>query len=234
MGDAHLLRQLSRSDMKGELPKFVVRRYEPRDREAVRQICCETADNGHPMDEWFPDREIFADLLMRYYTDSEPGSLWVAVSGVEVVGYLAACCDTRRFWWVMGLWILPVTVLKALTRGTLWRPKVRALLWANRSALWRCAKIPLADYPAHLHINLRPEFRGYGIGRALLEQWLRCARQAGIRGVHAGVNADNVNGRRFFEAMGFRLLSRRFSFRLPEKNRTVETCVYGLSLSGAK
>ena len=198
MGDAQLLRGLSRGTVKNLPRQFVLRPYEPRDREAVRQICCDTADGGEPMSDWFPDREIFADLLMRYYTDWEPHSAWVATADGRVVGYLMACQNTRRFRRLMALWIVPVTLLKALASGTLWHPKVWALLWANRHIRWWRNRIPLAGYAAHLHINLRRNYRGLHIGQNLLDQWLCQAREEGICGVHAGVNASNSGGCRFF------------------------------------
>jgi len=213
------------------LPReFTLRPYEPRDREAVRQICCETADSGEPMDGWFPDREIFADLLMRYYTDCEPESLLVAMSDGRVVGYLAACRDTARFRRMMAFWIVPATVLKAMLRGTLWHPKLRALLWANRHiGQWR-DHVSVDAYPAHLHINLRHNYRGLHIGQRLLDQWLRQARAAEIRGVHAAVNASNTRGARFFKAMGFQPLGRQLCLHLPRRGRTIETIIYALPL----
>lgn len=213
--------------MKIEARKFLLRLYEPHDREAVRQICCETADCGEPMDRWFPDREIFADLLMRYYTDWEPSSLWVAVAEGRVVGYLAACHNTTRYRRLMAFWIVPSTVLKALLRGLLWHPKVRALLWANCRIGFHRQRIPLKKYPAHLHVNLRRSYRGLHIGELLVEQWLHHARETGIRGVHVGVNADNANGCRFFEAMGFQPLLRQARMRLPGTGQMQETIIYG-------
>lgn len=210
--------------------KFVLRPYEPHDREAVRQICCETANCGEPIGDWFPDREIFADLLMRYYTDREPESLLVASSEGRVVGYLAACSDTRRFRRWMSLWIVPSVLLKALRCGMLWHPKTRALLWANRHiGQWR-NRVSLDAYPAHLHINVRRNYRGMHIGQHLLATWLHHANEKGIRGVHAGVNANNTNGCRFFETMGFRPLGRQVTLRLPEGGQQIETIIYGLLL----
>ena len=66
-----------------------IRLYESRDRAAVRRICCETADNGGPVEGFFRDRELVADLVTRYYTDFEPESCWVA----EVAGAMSACSD---------------------------------------------------------------------------------------------------------------------------------------------
>jgi len=230
VGDADFVRGLSCGIVKHLPRQFILRAYEERDREAVRQICCETADAGDPMNDWFPDREIFADLLMRYYTDWEPLSSLVAVAEGRVVGYLMGCRNTRRFRWAMALWIVPLTLLKALARGTLWHPKVRALLWANRHvSLWR-GRVSLDGYPAHLHINLRRNYRSLHIGQHLFDQWLFEAKRGGIRGIHVGVNAGNAGGCRFFEALGFCALGRQICLRLPGNEQPIETVIYGLQL----
>ena len=72
-----------------------IRPYEPRDRAAVRQICCDTADAGQPVERFFPDREVIADLLTNYYTQFEPQSAFVADNGSGAVGDLAV------FFWLM-------------------------------------------------------------------------------------------------------------------------------------
>ena len=66
----------------------LIRRYESRDREAVRHLCCETGFLGKAIDPVFQDREIFADYLTRYYTDIEPESSFVLEQEGAVKGYL--------------------------------------------------------------------------------------------------------------------------------------------------
>lgn len=213
-----------------------MRLYEPRDREAVRQICCDTADCGEPVERFFPDREVFADLLTRYYTDFEPQSTIVAVSEGRVVGYVMGCNSTRRFHQIMAWRIVPAALLNAIRRDTLRHPQVRALLWVNRKFWHRngpSTSISLDAYPAHVHINLRSSHRGLHIGHHMLEQWLYQAREMGIHGVHAGVNADNPGGCRFFEAMGFHPLGRLPSMHLPGRDRVLERVIYGLQLHPA-
>ena len=227
-----------------------IRPYEPRDRAAVREICCDTADSGKPVESFFPDREVFADLLTRYYTDTEPQSAFVAETDGQVIGYIIGAHDTRRFQRTMTWRIAPAAVLKALARGLLWHPQVRALLWANRDAVFRFAAltlgvssnsacsghadaVPLTDYPAHLHINLRAGHRSQRIGDQLLSRWLDQARQRAVRGIHASVNADNTGGCCFFEAMGFRALSRQPRMRFPGRDRLLETITYVLDLRSA-
>jgi ABC-type branched-subunit amino acid transport system ATPase component len=67
---------------------MVVRKFEPRDREAVRCLCCQTGFLGKPIDPVFEDRELFADYLTSYYTDAEPESCFVLEHNGRVVGYL--------------------------------------------------------------------------------------------------------------------------------------------------
>lgn len=70
-----------------------IRPYNLKDRAALRTLCCDVADRGGPIENFFPDRDFAADLLTGYYTDYEPNRLlWLSVMGA---------------WWVIstGVWI---------------------------------------------------------------------------------------------------------------------------------
>jgi GNAT superfamily N-acetyltransferase len=213
--------------------KVVIRPYEPKDREAIRQICCDTADGGEPVEAFFPDREVFADLLTRYYTDYEPQSTWVAERDGQVIGYLTGCLNTRRFLRVMAWRLVPLAFIKALVRGTFWHPQILKLLSANLSSWLRGGfrrEVSLWSYPAHLHINLRKGSRGEQIGRQLVERFFEQVSRAGLSGIHAGVSSENECGRRFFESVGFTPLAREARFRSPDTQQVVCTIVYGKTL----
>ncbi len=83
----------------------------------MRQICCDTADAEKPVENFFPDREVFADLLTDYYTEFEPQSTFVADNGGEVVGYTTGCPDTKHFLHIMKRRIVPMIFFKALLRA---------------------------------------------------------------------------------------------------------------------
>lgn len=57
-------------------------------------------------------------------------------------------------------------------------------------------------FPAHLHINLAPSFRGGGAGSALIEAFCRDARQAGAAGVHV-VTGRRSRNRSFYARNAF-------------------------------
>ena len=208
----------------------VIRKYQPQDREAVREISWNTADKGRTVDLYFHDHEAVADVLTRYYTDYEPDSLWVAEAVGIVVGYLTGCLDTRRCNRMMLWRVGPRAVAGAVGRGALWRGETWRLLAAmiRTLLLGGTPKVDLDTYPAHLHINLRQGFRGRGLGRQLIERFRRQVQEQGLRGIHLVAWGENQDGRRFFETMGFRLL-REQPLVLPEGRgyRRTSTVVYG-------
>ena len=210
-----------------------IRTYEPRDRAAVRRLCCETALRGEPVDRLFSDREVVADLLTRYYTDDEPEAAWVAECEGRVVGYLIGCLDRRRYQRLQTARVIPGASLRAIAGGALCRGETWRLL---RAALhmWRMGKagprIP-DDYPAHLHVNLERAWRGRQIGERLVEPFLRQAGAARLRGVYASVRGDNPSARRFFERLGFAPVATSFvTFPAGAALETYETVVYGKRL----
>ena len=203
---------------------IIVRRYEPRDRAVVREICCDTADHGEPVEHFFSDREVFADVLTRYYTDFAPTTTWVAEQDGRVVGYLTGCFATQQFLRTMATRIVPAALVKAVVRGSLWHRFVRLNLRLPTSQRRQL----LANYPAHFHLNLRAGHRGHGTGRQLLEKFLEQARQAGVAGIHAGVSEENAAGRRFFERAGFVAVGREDRFRTSAQ--PTFTILYGLRL----
>ena len=215
-------------------PAPLIRPYESRDREAVRTLCCDTADAGKSVEHFFPDREIFADLVTRYYTDVEPSSSWVAECDGHLAGYLNGCLNTRAFERTMALRILPRLAAKAIFRGTLFRTQARRFLALN-IPLWMHPGKPdpteTQRYPAHFHINLAPAHRARHVGSALVETFLTHLQRASIPGVHANVREDNIRARAFFEHHGFTALSRHPFLRMPAHPDTLLHSIrYGKTL----
>ncbi|MBI4598199.1 MAG: GNAT family N-acetyltransferase [Candidatus Omnitrophica bacterium] len=212
-----------------------IRRYEPRDREAIRQLACDTADRGAPVERFFPDRGVIADLLTAYYTDYEPDATWVADTDGVVIGYVTGCVDTRRCQRISACRIIPGSIWRGVQRGALSRRETWQILRMGWRTFWRGGynrTVSLAEYPAHLHLNIREGFRGQGIASQLMARFLEQARQARRRGVHASVRGDNAPACRFFERMGFSAIG-RYPLVLPEDpdDRPHETVIYGKSLS---
>ena len=181
-----------------------VRPYRAEDRQAIREICWQTAFMGQPMDFMYTDRESWVDLFTRYYTDREPEGCFVAenASG-EVIGYLLGASDTRKLIFSYA----QVALRHLLLRGVLLRPG-SARFW------WRLAWDVLTDrvrkptyehhrYPAEMHINLLAEGRASGAARDLVMAWYAHLRSQGVRGGWGSVLADNERSLRFLEKCGY-------------------------------
>ncbi len=163
------------------------------------------------MEKFFSDREIFADFVTRYYTDYEPGSLWIAEKGGEVIGYLTGCLDSRRYERMMAWKIIPAVFVKAVGRGVFFRKGTWRLLLQGIRMFLRGgfrSGVSLKEYPAHLHIDLSRDARGQGAGRSLMDRFVGQVRRTGLRGVHLVTRDDNKTACRFFEQAGFKPVSR--------------------------
>lgn len=69
---------------------------------------------------------------------------------------------------------------------------------------------PTADHvciafsPAHLHIDILPEYQRQGWGRRLIGEAVRVLREKGLDGLWLGLDPRNENGKRFYKKIGFK------------------------------
>lgn len=109
-----------------------------------------------------------------WYVDEAPDDVWFAVAEEgRILGYLTGCKDSAG-------------------AGGLARIIPKYEVFADR----------FAEFPAHLHVNIRPGHRDRGIGRALVDRFAEDCRADGLPGVHlvTAVFARNVP---FYQRAGF-------------------------------
>lgn len=191
------------------LPEGVlIRNYEPRDREAVRRLCCETGFLGKPIDPVFEDRELFADYLTSYYTDCEPeSSLVIEMDGV-IKGYLLGSRRPLRQQW-HDFFLNFSLFTRCMRRYWSYSRASRDFIgWILRNS-WR--EVPAAPRrTAHFHINALPEAQGVAIARDLVGRYLNYLRAAGEKAVYGQmVTFESRRGSRLFERYGFQVLEKR-------------------------
>lgn len=182
---------------------MTVRPYGPADRAAIRSLFYETGYMGEPATWYWSHEESFAEIWSTYYTDNEPESLFVAVRGDRVVGFLTGCVDTHA----------APSPASAVTRaavryGLFFRPGAAAFLWRGLFDTLTQLGTPSGElddprWRSHLHINLLREARGCGAGRALMEAWFDRLAEVGSPGCHLGTLHENERAIAFFERMGF-------------------------------
>jgi len=188
----------------GEKP--TIRAYQETDRAALYDICVRTAADGQDARGLYSSDEMMPDVYAGPYAQLEPGLAFVLADPradpPRVVGYVVGTSDTENFvrayrsTWIPlldGKYPVPPDPPRTLEDWLLsshYRPE-RMLL------------AELRDYPAHLHIDLLPDYQGQGYGTALIETFFAAAAEAGADGVHVSVAPANVRAPRFYARFGF-------------------------------
>jgi ribosomal protein S18 acetylase RimI-like enzyme len=182
-----------------------IRPYSPGDLPALYGICLRTGEAGQDASAYYPpqDHDLLGTIFAAPYAVLEPQSAFVVDDGHgRAVGYILGTGDTaafaRRFrdeWLptVAGRWPAPAgepATPSEVMAGLLHTPE--------RMVLPQCAA-----YPAHLHIDVLPDFQGTGHGRALMEAFLGALAGRGVPAVHLGMLTANTPARAFYDRLGF-------------------------------
>ena len=212
----------------------VIRPYQPADREALHQIGADTAFFGDPVEAYLDDRHVFIDGFYAYYTDFEPEHAWVACGDGRVVGFLTGCADTARRQRILRNKIAPRLLMGWLQGKYHTGPKTwHYLLSGLRAVLLGEVPHPnLSGYPAHLHINLLPDWRGRGLGQQLISACLDQMTSLGLPGIHLETTSMNIAAVHLYEKMGFRILEAKSTHLYQGLvDQPVEIRVYGRKLT---
>jgi ribosomal protein S18 acetylase RimI-like enzyme len=215
-GKGHIIEQSRRAGV-------IIRKYRASDRAAVRSICYDTGLMGDPIDPYFGCLELFADYWMNYYTDYEPESAFIAEADGEVVGYLVGCKSTAIQQEAQNKRILPRIRRKLFSFGYKVDGRFFGFMYRYLRSMWRHEVVeePVADYPAHLHMNLKNGFRSQGIGSLLMRIFLEYLKSNGIGGIHLGTTSYNKLAVPFYRKWGFREVSQHpltmYEGIIPEK-----------------
>ncbi len=183
-----------------------IRTLNKADRGEVRRICCDVADRGEPIENFFFDREFAADLLTSYYTDYEPESSFVAEIDGRVVAYINGCLDNRRYGLTMLFLIIPKLIVIGFIRGVFFHKRFWMVLkgmmknW-KRIFIWR--KKSFHSHQGHLHIGVSKNARHKQVGHGLVNILIDYAKSQRIDEMTASVHDGNVLACRFFEHLGF-------------------------------
>ena len=189
--------------------KFIVtiRKFHPEDRGAVREISCETAFIRKAGFNRFCDDEILSDVLTLYFTDYEPASCFVAVFSGEVVGYLTGSLNVTKMKIIFINKVVPLIIIKSLRRGIFLKRDTWKFLGNCLTGFLKGDFFSpdfSREYPATLHINIRKDFRGSGIGSRLIADYLIFAKKKKVKGIHFAAASEKAKS--FFTKSGFSLL----------------------------
>ncbi|MFJ3669463.1 GNAT family N-acetyltransferase [Streptomyces sp. NPDC090106] len=180
-----------------------IRPYRPDDRAALDDICVRTAYNGKDAGPFYDDPGILPAIFAQPYAALEPDLAFVLDDGRgQAVGYVVGVADTPRFAAEFRAEWLPRVIGRFPEGGGVpGTPdaEMRRLLHDPE----RMIVAELAAYPAHLHIDLLPDWQGRGYGRKLMRTLWRALAVRGVPAVHLVMARANVPARAFYDRLGF-------------------------------
>ena len=178
-----------------------IRRAVAGDRDAMYEVCLRTGDAGRDASGLYLEPDLLGDVWVGPYLLLRPHLAFVTEDRAGVAGYVVGAEDTAAFesacemrWWPARRARYPDP------------PDDRQL--TPDELLHRHVHHPpspppevLAEFPAHLHVNLLPRAQGHGAGRRLLETLFDAL--ADTPGIHLGVAAANHRAAAFYVHLGF-------------------------------
>ncbi|GGW97611.1 acetyltransferase [Streptomyces malachitofuscus] len=180
-----------------------IRPYRREDRPALDDICIRTAHNGQDSRPHYVDPGVFPDTFAAPYVHLEPDLAFVLDDGRgHAVGYIVGTADTARFARTFrAAWLPLVADRHPAPSGPPSTPD-EEIAWLLHHPE-RMVLPELAAWPAHLHIDLLPEWQGRGHGRRLMRTFLTALRDGGVPAVHLVMAVANKPARAFYDRMGF-------------------------------
>lgn len=202
------------------MPQVEIRKFKKSDENDILNICYRTGYMGEDLTgkNLFNDIKLFGYLFCLYYLNYETEHCFVAVDKNDsdrIIGYIIGTSDSKRqefqFVLKMGwrivlrlffvtLWIYPQCFWILLT--FIFRVGVRYM-----SPFFKFGPKNLYDeYPAHLHINILPEYQRYGVGSKLIEKFEQHMRENKVLGIHLRTSNQNYKALPFYSKLGYNKL----------------------------
>ncbi|WP_245588520.1 GNAT family N-acetyltransferase [Deinococcus pimensis] len=179
------------------------------DLDVIGRIAYLTGYFGESASRYFPDERLFRHLWVNpYYLVPQQVSVrFVADVPGETLGYIVGVTDQVAYERALRFTLLR-QVLPNLLRGR-YRALPGCVPYLTRISLFPTPHAPRGAYPAHLHLNLLPEARGLGLGRALLTAFVDELRARGVPGVQLSTTAENEAALALYAKAGFEVLAER-------------------------
>ncbi len=180
---------------------MTIRPFHLSDLGALYDICLRTGNSGKDARKLYGDSEILGHYFAAPYVAFEPELCFILDNHTRPLGYILGTSDSRRYLhWTEQHWF-PLLRQRYARERENFTQKDRYL----RELILRgyVFKEELAEYPAHLHIDILPEGQGRGMGRKLMEAFMAALRKKNTPALHLEVGLSNPGAIAFYRRMGF-------------------------------
>jgi len=206
------------------MDELTIRRAALSDIPYLYEICLKTGDEGKDASSLFFDPYLIGQYFAAPYLLFPDGICFVAEYQFRPQGYIIAAPDTAAFkQWMEEQWLPPIRkrcplpLPPAMIR-TEKEKRIFQLLHKKQFPIDENEYPWLADYPAHLHIDLLPILQGKGTGRALTDALFTELKRQKVPGLHLGVSASNTGAVAFYRKLDFSVIKEHeWGFTLGKK-----------------
>lgn len=168
---------------------MLIRPYEEKDKEDVRYICL---NSDGPCEDDEKENFFILNTFCDYFIEKESENCFVAVDeNDKAIGYVICAENYDRYYKCFTEEYLPRFDKSAV------KDIEGALHSADPQGEYK------NEYPAHLHIDVLPEYHRMGIGHKMVDALCKHLKSKNIKGVMLTTGADNVKGRGFYKKYGF-------------------------------
>ncbi|MBT3408307.1 GNAT family N-acetyltransferase [Candidatus Woesearchaeota archaeon] len=201
---------------------YKIRKFEPKDTKAIKNICADTGFLGEKIDTLFSDRELFTQLIRNYYLKHEPEHILIAESKGKVVGYLfGSLKPNAHFYILLNQIIVMIKILFSFLIGKYkkYPQNKKFIKYLLTKAPFELVKTP-KNY-AHAHFNIIKKYRHKGIGTDLiktaLKQLSNKIKKYKIKGLYGEVFSYAHKSEAYFEKAGFKIYDKKKTNFLKDK-----------------
>lgn len=171
-----------------------IRPYEEKDKDNVRFVCL---NSEGPSKQTKRGKHFILTTYCDYFIEKEGRNCFVAVNeNDKAIGYVICAENFDRYNKCFQAEYIP--------RFKKWE-FLRRKSAKNSAVLQEKYK---NDYPAHLHIDVLPEYQRMGLGHRLVDALCEHLKANGIKGVMLTVGAGNKKGQAFYQKYGFDCLEK--------------------------
>ena len=193
---------------------YTIRAYEPTDEKDVVEICYRTGFLGETLEGIgrFEDKYLFALLFCLYYLWFEKENCFVSVDpNGKICGYIMGSKNTTIQQFEFFKKMVPRILARLFTHTLFVSPKtfgtcvlfVLSLLFGFKEKNFE------EKYPAHLHINISPEYQKAGLGSMLLSALEYKMVEDRVKGIHLLTSDSNFKAVPFYLKHGYRILDQK-------------------------
>lgn len=191
--------------------KITIRAFQKSDIQGILEVCYRTGYMGESLvnSYIFNDIKLFGYLFCLYYPHYEPNNVFLAVDKYNtVLGYIIGTDNSKNQEENFKRKMIWKIIIRSFFY-TSWKhtESFKALMFFIKNLNLKAHPKDLySKYPAHLHMNVLPEYQHMGIGSKLINVFENHIKKRGVQGIHLRTSNYNAKAIPFYKKNGYTII----------------------------